>query len=191
MTPRAIRPSVSQGRMLYGLGWPGRRSPQTGMARTMTPTTGVTTHSHGFLRMPRLRNLVHSTTRATFAARYMMMSPRMPKVPRNEDAVPGSVNAVETTPIRMLGATNATAAAAGVLNRGLTPASAWLHSPPRAPATITRADCVFAAAYELVTLDRKIQVISGATNGTNAFAAVWNGFASPRRRRRPWFRSPA
>jgi hypothetical protein len=29
---------------------------------------------------------------------------------------------------------------------------------------------VFAATYELVTLDRKTQVISGATNGTNACA---------------------
>src|SRR6266581_7217209 len=128
--------------------------------------------------MPRLRNFAQSTTRATFATRYMMISPRMPKVARNPDAVTGSVNAVETTPIAMLGATNATAAAAGVLNRELTPASAWLHSPPRAPAKITRDVCVFAATYELVTLDRKIQVISGATNGTNAFAAVWNGYES-------------
>jgi hypothetical protein len=48
--------------------------------------------------------------------------------------------------------------ARGVLNRGLTRASAWLDSPPRAPAKITREVCVFAATYELVTLDRKIQV---------------------------------
>ncbi len=37
---------------------------------------------------------------------------------------------------------------------------------------------MFAATYELVTLDRKTQVMSGAMNGTNAFAAVWNGLAS-------------
>jgi hypothetical protein len=57
----------------------------------------------------------------------MMISPRIPNVPRKPDAVPGSVKAVETTPIRMLGATNAIAAAAGVRNLGVTPASAWLH----------------------------------------------------------------
>src|ERR1022692_376383 len=36
---------VSHGSTLYGLGWPGRRSPQTGIASTITPITGVTTHS--------------------------------------------------------------------------------------------------------------------------------------------------
>ena len=55
------------------------------------------------------------------------------------------MNAVETTPIRMLGATNAIAAAAGVRNRGVTPARVRVHSPPRAPAKITRNVCVFAA----------------------------------------------
>src|SRR5258708_14018615 len=104
MMPTAIRPMVSQGRLLYGLGWPGRRSPHTGMASTATPMTGVTTHSQTFLRMPRRRSLAHSTTSATFAVRYMMISPRMPQVPRNPDAVPGLVNAVEMTPITMLGA---------------------------------------------------------------------------------------
>jgi hypothetical protein len=48
--------------------------------------------------------------------RAYQLSPRIPNVPRNPDAVPGSVKAVETTPIRMLGATNAVAAAAGVRN---------------------------------------------------------------------------
>ena len=37
---------------------------------------------------------------------------------------------------------------------------------------------MLAATYELVTLDRKIQVIRGATNGRKALAAVWNGLAS-------------
>ncbi len=60
-------------------------------------------------------------------------------------AVPGSVNAVEMTPIAMLGATNAMAAAQGVRNRGLTEASVLAHSPPRAPAKMTRAVCVLAA----------------------------------------------
>ena len=55
------------------------------------------------------------------------------------------VKAVETTPMRMLGATNATAAKAGVRNRWLTPARAWVHSPPRAPAKITREVWVLAA----------------------------------------------
>ena len=45
----------------------------------------------------------------------------------------------------MLGATNATAARAGVRNRGLTAASDRLHSPPRAPAKITREVWVLAA----------------------------------------------
>ena len=45
----------------------------------------------------------------------------------------------------MLGATNATAAAAGVRNLWLTPASVWLHNPPRAPAKITREVWVLAA----------------------------------------------
>src|ERR1022692_3140715 len=148
------------------------------MASTITPITGLTTHSQTFFLMALRRNLFHSTTSATLAIRYMMISPRIPYVPRKPDAVPGSVNAVETTPIRMLGATNATAAAAGVRNRGLTPASAWLHRPPRAPAKITRDVCVFAATYELVTLERKTQVMSGAMNGTNALAAVWNGLES-------------
>src|SRR6266702_8682417 len=129
--------------------------------------------------MPRLRNFAQSTTRATFATRYMMISPRMPKVARNPDAVTGSVNAVEITPIRMLGATNATAAAAGVLNRGLTAASALGSSPPRAPAKTTREVCVLAATYELVTLDRNTQVIRGARTGRKDLAAVWNGFESP------------
>lgn len=53
--------------------------------------------------------------------------------------MPGSVNAVEMTPIAMLGATNAMAAAHGVRNRGLTAASPRGHSPPRAPAKMTRA----------------------------------------------------
>src|SRR6266700_6193591 len=128
--------------------------------------------------MPLRRNLAHSTTSATFATRYMMISPRIPNVPRKLDAVPGSVNAVETTAIRMLGATNATAAAAGVPNRGLTPASALVSSPPRAPAKTTREVWVLAATYELVTLDRNTQVIKGARTGRNALAAVWNGFPS-------------
>ena len=64
---------------------------------------------------------------------------------RKPDAVPGSVKAVEMTPIAMLGATNAIAAAAGVRNRGLTSASALLQSPPRAPAKITREVWVLAA----------------------------------------------
>src|SRR6266487_1523960 len=179
MTPTAIRPSVSQGSVLYGLGWPGRRSPQIGMASTAAPMTGVTSHSHAFLWMPWRRNLAHSTISATFAARYMMISPRIPNVPRKLDAVPGSVNAVETTPIRMLGATNAIAAAAGVPNRGLTPASALIHSPPRAPAKMTREVWVLAATYELVTLDRNTQVIRGARTGRKDLAAVWNGFESP------------
>jgi hypothetical protein len=48
------------------------------MARTSTPTTGVTSHSHGFFLMPWRRNLAHSTISATFAARYMMIRPRIP-----------------------------------------------------------------------------------------------------------------
>src|ERR1022692_4909703 len=108
----------------------------------------------------------------------MTISPRIPYVPRKLDAVPGSVNAVETTPIRMLGATNATAAAAGVLNRGFTPASERLHRPPRAPAKMTRDVWVFAATYELVTLDRNTQVITGARKDRKDLAAVWNGFGS-------------
>src|SRR5215475_2482647 len=59
--------------------------------------------------MPRRRNFAHSTIRATLATRYIRISPRMPQVLSSPTAVPGSVNAVETTPIRMLGATNATA----------------------------------------------------------------------------------
>src|SRR5579859_474561 len=169
---------VSHGSVLYGLAWPGRRSPQIGTARMAAPITGVTTHSQTFLRMPRRRNFTQSTTRATFATRYMRISPRMPQVPRSPTAVPGLVNAVETTPIRMLGATNATTAAAGVLKRGLTAAIAFGSSPPRAPAKTTRDVCVLAATYELVTLDRNTHVISGATNGRNALAAVWNGFPS-------------
>src|SRR5215471_11937914 len=149
-----------------------------GMASTMAPTTGVITHSQMFLWIPRRRNFTHSTTSATFATRYMMISPRMPNVPRNPEAVAGSVKAVDTTPIRMLGATNATAAAAGVRNRWLTPARAWLHSPPRAPAKITREVWVLAATYELVTLDRKTQVMTGARNGMKACAAVLNGLPS-------------
>src|SRR5262252_6088287 len=128
--------------------------------------------------MPLRRNLTHSTTSATFATRYMMISPRIPQVARKPEAVAGCVNAVEITPITMLGATNAIAAAAGVLNLGLTPASAFVSSPPRAPAKMTREVCVLAATYELVTLDRNIQVISGATNGRNALAAVWKGLVS-------------
>src|SRR5215475_11967569 len=149
-----------------------------GMASTMAPMTGVTIHSQMFLWMPRRRNFAHSTISATFATRYMRISPRMPQVLSSPTAVPGSVNAVDTTPIRMLGATNATAAAAGVLNRGLTEATALGSSPPRAPAKTTREVCVLAATYELVTLDRNTQVIRGATNGRNALAAVWNGFPS-------------
>ena len=38
--------------------------------------------------------------------------------------------------------------------------------------------CVFAATYELVTLVRKIQVMSGASGEMNWVAAVWNGFGS-------------
>ena len=82
------------------------------------------------------------------------------------------------TPIAMLGATNAMAAAHGVRNRGLTEASVFGHSPPRAPAKMTRAVCVLAATYELVTLVRKIQVMSGARGEMNRWAAVWNGFGS-------------
>jgi len=145
MIPAAISAIVSQGSVLKGLAWPGRRSPQTGTASTATPMTGTTTHSQGFLQMPRRRSRAQSTISATFAARYMMISPRIPNVPRKPDAVPGSVHAVETTPIRMLGATNAIAAAAGVRNLGVTPASVLVHSPPRAPAKITREVCVFAA----------------------------------------------
>ena len=37
---------------------------------------------------------------------------------------------------------------------------------------------MFAATYELVTLVRKIQVISGASGAINVLAAVWNGFGS-------------
>ena len=74
-----------------------------------------------------------------------MTRPRIPYVDRNPEAVPGSVNAVEITPMAMLGATNATAARAGVWNRGLTAASDRLHSPPRAPAKITREVWVLAA----------------------------------------------
>jgi hypothetical protein len=55
------------------------------------------------------------------------------------------VNAVEITPMAMLGATKATAARAGVWNRGLTAASDRLHRPPRAPAKITREVWVLAA----------------------------------------------
>src|SRR5215471_12259461 len=140
--------------------------------------TGTTTHSQTFLRMPRARNFTYSTTSATLAMRYMMIRPRMPYVPRKLDAETGVVIAVATTPIRMLGATNATAATAGVRNRGVIAASALGHKPPRPPAKITRDVWVFAATYELVTLDRKIHVISGATNGMKALAAVWNGFGS-------------
>src|SRR5262249_43002488 len=178
MMPTRIKPIVSQGRVLSGLPWPGRKSPQIGSARMAAPITGVTTHSQTFLWMPRRRNLTHSTTRATLATRYMRISPRMPQVLSSPTAVPGSVNAVEITPIRMLGATNATAATAGVLNRGLTAATALGSSPPRAPAKTTREVCVLAATYELVTLDRNTQVISGATNGRNALAAVWKGLVS-------------
>ena len=87
------------------------------------------------------------------------------------------MNAVDATPITMDGATNATAATAGVRNRGETSPSVLGQSPPLAPAKITRDVCVFAATKELVTLDRNTQVMSGATNGMNAFAAVWNGLA--------------
>src|SRR5215475_14576479 len=149
-----------------------------GSARIAAPITGVTTHSQTFLLMPRRRNFTHSTTRATLATRYMRISPRMPQVPSSPTAVTGSVNAVETTPIRMLSATNATAAAAGVLNRGLTAASALGSSPPRAPAKTTREVWVLAATYELVTLDKNTHVISGATNGRKALAAVWYAFPS-------------
>ena len=45
----------------------------------------------------------------------------------------------------MLGATKAIAAAAGVRNLGVTAARVCVHSPPRAPAKITRDVCVFAA----------------------------------------------
>src|SRR6266566_3680651 len=145
MIPAAISAIVSQGRVLYGLACPGRRSPQTGMASTATPITGTATHSQGFLRTPRRRSLAHSTIRGTFAARYMITRPRIPNVDRKPDAVAGLVNAVDMTPIAMLGATNATAAAAGVRNRGLIPASDRLHSPPRAPAKITRDVWVLAA----------------------------------------------
>src|SRR5579875_2557078 len=145
MIPAATRPSVSQGSALYGLGWPGRRSPQTGTASTATPMIGTTTHSQTFLCTPRFRSRNHSTIRATLAARYMMTTPRMPNVDRNPDAVAGAVNAVETTPIAMLGTTNATAAAAGVRNRGEIPASDRGHSPPRAPAKMTREVWVLAA----------------------------------------------
>jgi hypothetical protein len=124
--------------VLYGLGWPGRRSPQTGTASTAIPITGTTTQSQKLLLTPRRRSRAHSTMSATFAARYMITTPRIPNVDRNPDAVAGEVNAVEITPMRMLGATKATAAAAGVRNRGETPASDRLHSPPRAPAKITR-----------------------------------------------------
>src|SRR5581483_595262 len=178
MNPAASRPRVSQGRVLYGLAWPGRRSPQTGMPSTAIPITGTITHRKTLFRSPRLRSLTHSTISAMLAARYMITRPRIPYVDRKLDAVPGSVNAVEITPMRMLGATKATAAIAGVRNRGEIAASDRLHSPPRAPAKITREVWVFAATYELVTLDRKIQVMSGATNGMNAFAAVRNGFGS-------------
>ena len=66
-------------------------------------------------------------------------------MPRKPDAGARLVNAVETTPIRMLGPTNATAAAAGVRNRGVPRPASSVHSPPRAPAKITRDVCVFAA----------------------------------------------
>src|SRR6185437_4068145 len=136
MIPAAISAIVSQGSVSNGLDWPGRRSPQMGMAITATPITGTTTHSQGFLRTPRWRSLTHSTISAALAHRYMITRPRIPKVDRKPEAVPGSVKAVEITPIAMLGATNATAAAAGVRNRGLTAASDLLHRPPRAPAKI-------------------------------------------------------
>jgi hypothetical protein len=48
------------------------------MTSTATPTIGVTTHSQAFLWMPWRRNFTHSTISATFAARYMMISPRIP-----------------------------------------------------------------------------------------------------------------
>src|SRR5262249_12273170 len=97
---------------------PGRRSPQTGMASTATPITGTATHSQGFLCTPRRRSLAQSTMSAALAARYMMTRPRIPYVDRNPDAVPGLVNAVEITPMAMLGATKAIAARAGVWNLG-------------------------------------------------------------------------
>jgi hypothetical protein len=115
------------------------------MASTAMPITGTTTQSQKLFRSPRLRSLAHSTMSAMLAARYMITRPRIPYVERNPDAVTGSVNAVEITPIAMLGATKATAATAGVRNLGETAASDRLHSPPRAPAKITRDVWVFAA----------------------------------------------
>ena len=50
---------------------------------------------------------------AMLAIRYMSTRPRIPYVLSSPTAVPGSVNAVEMTPIAMLGATNAMAAATG------------------------------------------------------------------------------
>src|SRR6185437_16126539 len=108
--------------------------PQTGIASTATPITGTTTQSQKLFRSPRRRSRVQLTTRAMFATRYMITRPRMPYVDRKPDAVPGSVNAVDTTPITIDGATNATAATAGVRNRGETCASVLGHSPPLAPA---------------------------------------------------------
>src|ERR1700745_3561047 len=139
MIPAAISAMVSQGRVLYGLAWPGRRSPQTGMASTAIPITGTTTHSQALLRSPRRRSRGQSTMSATLAARDMITRPRIPYVDRNPDAGAGSVNAVDITPMRMLGATKATAAAAGVRNPGQTPASDRLHRPPPAPAEKPRA----------------------------------------------------
>ena len=55
------------------------------------------------------------------------------------------MKAVEITPTRMLGATKATAAAAGGRNLGETPAGDRPPSPPRPPATITRDVRGFAA----------------------------------------------
>src|ERR1700760_4617582 len=178
MIPTAMRPRVSQGRMLYGAGWPGRRSPQRGIASTTVPITGTTTQSQKLFRSPRRRSRAQLTARATFAPRYMITRPRTPYVDRKPDAVEGLVNAVDATPITTDGATNAIAATAGVRNRGEMDASSFGQRPPLAPAKRTRDVWVFAATKELVTLDRNTQVMSGATNGMNAFAAVWKGLAS-------------
>jgi NaMN:DMB phosphoribosyltransferase len=64
----------------------------------------------------------------------MITRPRTPYVDRKPDAVAGLVNAVDATPITIDGATNATAATAGVRYRGETRPSVLGQSPPRAPA---------------------------------------------------------
>ena len=177
-----MSPSDQSGSQSNAPPWPGRRLPQIGMARTSTPITGTTSHRIGFFVIPRLRNRNHCTNNATFVTVYMTTTPKIPKVERNPTVVPGSVTSVDSTPITMLGTTNAIAAAHGVLNLGCTELSPRGQRPPRAPAKITREVCVFAAMYELVTLTRKtaarIGTITGRAMCRKLDAAVANGLLS-------------